>query len=256
MKKLLHKAKETTKKLTDEQKELLDNTTQLIQGVSDNVFNVLNAQVQAYIEGLDKAIDKSKSALDEIRANSENYNAQQLEIEKERLEKLENERAKAVERERILGQIQVGINAAIAISKAAAEGGGVASAFTIALTLASLIAGLAQARVAAGNAFFEGSEYVNRGNNKAGRDTIPAMLNEGERVITTDTNNKYWDVLSAVHKNRIPADVLNSFANAYQSGGLKAALGAFGENVSLSSELGNKSILLMSRKLTKVWKTD
>lgn len=232
------------KDTSDKQKELLEQSANLIQGVSDNVFNVLNAQVQAYIDGLDKAIDKSKSALDEIRANSENYNAQQLEIEKERLEKLENERAKAVERERILGQIQVGINAAIAISKAAAEGGGVASAFTIALTLASLIAGLAQARVAAGNAFFEGSEYVNRGNNKAGRDTIPAMLNEGERVITTDTNNKYWDVLSAVHKNRIPADVLNSFANAYQSGGLKAALGAFGENVSLSSELGNKSIFV------------
>jgi hypothetical protein len=225
-------------------KDIIEKIGQVVTGISDNVFNVLNAQVQAYIDGLDKAIDKSKSALDEIRANSENYNAQQLEIEKERLEKLEAERARAVEREKTLGQVQVAINAAIAISKAAAEGGGVASAFTIALTLASLIAGLAQARVAAGNAFFEGSEYVNRGNNKAGRDTIPAMLNEGERVITTDTNNKYWDVLSAVHKNRIPADVLNSFANAYQSGGLKAALGAFGENVSLSSELGNKSIFV------------
>ena len=225
----------------DKQKELLEQTAQLVQGVSDNVFNVLNAQVQAYIDGLDKAIDKSKSALDEIRANSENYNAQQLEIEKERLEKLEAERAKAVERERILGQIQVGINAAIAISRAATEPG---APFVIALTLASLIAGLAQARVAAGNAFFHGVEYLERGNNKAGRDTIPAMLNEGERVITTDTNNKYWDVLSAVHNNRIPAEVLNSFANAYQSGGLKAALGAFGENVSLSSELGNKSIFV------------
>ena len=237
------KRKQNIKDAEDKQKELLEQSANLIQGVSDNVFNVLNAQVQAYIEGLDKAIDKSKSALDEIRANSENYNAQQLEIEKERLEKLENERARAVERERTLGLIQVGINAAIAISKAAADTGPGAP-FAIALTLASLIAGLAQARVAAGNAFFEGSEYVNRGNNKAGRDTIPAMLNEGERVITTDTNNKYWDVLSAVHKNRIPADVLNSFANAYQSGGLKAALGAFGENVSLSSELGNKSIFV------------
>jgi len=237
------KRKQNIKDAEDKQKELLEQSANLIQGVSDNVFNVLNAQVQAYIEGLDRAIDKSKSALDEIRANSENYNAQQLEIEKERLEKLEAERARAVEREKTLGLIQLGINAAIAISKAAAEGGA-AAPFTIALTLASLIAGLAQARVAAGNAFFEGSEYVNRGNNKAGRDTIPAMLNEGERVITTDTNNKYWDVLSAVHKNRIPADVLNSFANAYQSGGLKAALGAFGENVSLSSELGNKSIFV------------
>jgi hypothetical protein len=224
-------------------KDLKDFVNNVVQLASDTVFQVLTANVNAYIETLDKAIDKSKSALDEIRSNSENYNAQQLEIEKERLEKLENERAKAVEREKALGLIQLSINSAIAISKAAAEGGA-AAPFTIALTLASLIAGFAQARVASGNAFFHGVEYLERGNNKAGRDTIPAMLNEGERVITTDTNSRYWDVLSAVHNNRIPAEVLNSFANAYQSGGLKAALGAFGENVSLSSELGNKSIFV------------
>jgi hypothetical protein len=234
---------EEVKGLTDNQKQLIEQTTQLIQGVSDSVFNVLNAQVQAYISGLDKAIDKSKSALDEIRANSEDYNARQLEIEKERLENLENERARAVEREKTIAQVQLAINAAIAISKAAAEGGA-AAPVTIALTLASLIAGLAQARVAAGNAFYHGVEYLERGNNKAGRDTIPAMLNEGERVITTDTNNKYWDVLSAVHNNRIPADVLNTFSKAYQQGGIKNALGAFGDNVSLSNELGQKSIFV------------
>jgi hypothetical protein len=234
---------EQAKELADKQKEIIDQTATLVQGVSDNVFNVLNAQVQAYIDGLDKAIDKSKSALDEIRANSENYNARQLEIEKERLEKLEAERARAVEREKTLASVQLAINAAIAISKAAAEGGA-AAPITIALTLASLIAGLAQARVAAGNAFFHGVEYLERGKNKQGRDTIPAMLNEGERVITTDTNDKYWDVLSAVHNNRIPADVLNTFSKAYQQGGIKNALGAFGDNVSLSSELGQKSIFV------------
>lgn len=236
-------SEKTAKELADKQKELIDQTTQLIQGVSDNVFNVLNAQVQAYIEGLDKAIDKSKSALDEIRANSEDYNARQLEIEKERLEKLEAERARAVEREKNLASVQLAINAAIAISKAAAEGGA-AAPITIALTLASLIAGLAQARVAAGNAFFHGVEYLERGKNKPGRDTIPAMLNEGERVITTDTNNRYWDALTAIHNNRIPADVLNTFSKAYQNGGIKNALGAFGDNVSLSSELGQKSIFV------------
>jgi hypothetical protein len=242
-KKTTEEGEKTTKTLTDKQKELIDQTTQLIQGVSDNVFNVLNAQVQAYIEGLDKAIDKSKSALDEIRSNSENYNARQLEIEKERLEKLEAERARAVEREKNLASVQLAINAAIAISKAAAETGPGAPV-AIALVIASLIAGFAQARVAAGNAFFHGVEYLERGQNKAGRDTIPAMLNEGERVITTDTNNKYWDVLSAVHNNRIPADVLNTFSKAYQQGGIKNALGAFGDNVSLSSELGQKSIFV------------
>jgi hypothetical protein len=224
-------------------KKLIEQIGQVITGVSDSVFSVLNAQVQAYISGLDKAIDKSKSALDEIRSNSEDFNARQLEIEKERLENLEAERARAVEREKTIAQVQLAINAAIAISKAAAEGGA-AAPVTIALTLASLIAGLAQARVAAGNAFYKGVEYLERGNNKAGRDTIPAMLNEGERVITTDTNNKYWDVLSAVHNNRIPADVLNTFSKAYQQGGIKNALGAFGDNVSLSNELGQKSIFV------------
>jgi hypothetical protein len=235
---------ENLKGLTDKQKELIEQTASLITGVSDSVFSVLNAQVQAYISGLDKAIDKSKSALDEIRSNSENYNARQLEIEKERLEKLEAERARAVEREKTLAQVQIAINASIAISKALIEGGGFASAITVGLTIASLIAGLAQARAAAGNAFYQGVEYLERGNNKAGRDTIPAMLNEGERVITTDTNNKYWDVLSAVHNNKIPADVLNTFSKAYQQGGIKNALGAFGDNVSLSSELGQKSIFV------------
>jgi hypothetical protein len=225
-------------------KKLIEQIGQVITGVSDSVFTVLNAQVQAYISGLDKAIDKSKSALDEIRSNSEDFNARQLEIEKERLEKLEAERARAVEREKTLAQVQIAINASIAISKALIEGGGFASAITVGLTIASLIAGLAQARAAAGNAFYQGVEYLERGNNKAGRDTIPAMLNEGERVITTDTNNKYWDVLSAVHNNRIPADVLNTFSKAYQQGGIKNALGAFGDNVSLSNELGQKSIFV------------
>ncbi len=225
-------------------KKLIEEIGQVITGVSDAVFSVLNAQVQAYIGGLDKAIDKSKSALDEIRANSEDFNARQLEIEKERLEKLEAERARAVEREKNLAQVQIAINASIAISKALIEGGGFASALTVGLTIASLIAGLAQARAAAGNAFFKGVEYLERGQNKPGRDTIPAMLNEGERVITTDTNDKYWDVLSAVHNNRIPADVLNTFSKAYQQGGIKSALGAFGDNVSLSSELGQKSIFV------------
>jgi hypothetical protein len=225
-------------------KKLIEQIGQVITGVSDSVFSVLNSQVQAYISGLDKAIDKSKSALDEIRANSEDFNARQLEIEKERLEKLEAERARAVEREKTLAQVQIAINASIAISKALIEGGGFASAVTVGLTIASLIAGLAQARAAAGNAFFHGVEYLERGNNKAGRDTIPAMLNEGERVITTDTNDKYWDVLSAVHNNRIPANVLNTFSKAYQQGGIKNALGAFGDNVSLSNELGQKSIFV------------
>jgi hypothetical protein len=225
-------------------KELVQATAEAVQIASDAVFQVLNAQVQSYISSLDKAADKSRETLNDIRQNSENFNARQLELEKERLEKLEAERARAVEREKTLAQVQIAINAAVTIAKAAAEGGGVASAFTIAAALASLIAGFASARAAAGNAFYHGVEYLERGNNPKGRDTIPARLHEGERVITAHDNANYWDVLTAVHNRKIPADILNGFALGYQRNGLKGAFDAFSDRISLSSELGRNGVFV------------
>jgi len=128
-----------------------------------------------------------------------------------------------------------------AIAKAAAESGP-AAPFAIASTIIALLAGFAQARAAAGSAFYEGSEYIDKENRfPAGRDTVPARLNKGERVITTDTNAKYWDVLTAVHNKKIPADILNGFANNYLNGGLKNSLLGLGSDVNLNSELGGKS---------------
>jgi hypothetical protein len=193
---------------------------------------------------LDKAADRSRSTLDEIRQNSENFNARQLELEKKRLEELEQQRREAVEREKAIALVQLTVNATLAIAKAAAEGGA-AAPFTIASTIIALIAGFAQARSAAGSAFYEGSEYIDRENRfPAGRDTVPARLNKGERVITTDTNSKYWDVLTAVHNKKIPADVLNGFANNYMNGGLKNSLLGMGTDVNLNSELGGKSFFI------------
>jgi len=194
-------------------KELFEETSKLIQQSSDAVFDVLNAQLDAYTANLDKAIDKSKSTLDEIRANSENFNARQLELERDRLEKLQEERRKAIEKEKALALIQLTINSTLAIAKAAAEGGA-AAPFTIASTIIALIAGFATARAAASSAFFEGSEYVDKQNRyPAGRDTVPARLNKGERVITTETNSKYWDALSAIHNGKVSPEAINGFVN-------------------------------------------
>jgi len=222
-------------------KELIKSTLDLAQQATDAVFSVLTAQAQAYTAALDKAADRSRTTLDEIRQNSENFNARQLELEKKRLEELEQQRREAVEREKAIALVQLVVNSTLAIAKAAAEGGA-AAPFTIASTIIALIAGFAQARAAAGNAFYEGSEYIDKENRfPAGRDTVPARLNKGERVITTDTNSKYWDVLTAVHNKKIPADVLNGFANNYLNGGLKNSLLGLGPDVNLNSELGGKS---------------
>jgi hypothetical protein len=237
-------ATDTKDKTTMSAKEIAKSTLDLVQQASDAVFSVLTAQSQAYIASLDKAADRSRSTLDEIRQNSENFNARQLELEKKRLEELEQQRREAVEREKAIALVQLVVNSTLAIAKAAAEGGA-AAPFTIASTIIALLAGFAQARSAAGSAFYEGSEYIDRENRfPAGRDTVPARLNKGERVITTDTNSKYWDVLTAVHNKKIPADVLNGFANNYLNGGLKNSLLGMGTDVNLNSELGGKSFFI------------
>lgn len=231
-------------KVGSDLKGLIKTATEFIQIASDNVFSVLNAQTQAYISALDRAAEKSRETLNDIRQNSENFNARQLELEKERLEKLQAEREKAVEREKTIAQIQVALNAAVTVAKAAAEGGGIASAVTIAAALASLIAGFASARAAAGNAFYHGVEYLERGNNPVGRDTIPARLHEGERVITAADNDKYWDVLTGIHNHRIPADILNGFALGYHKNGLKGAFDMFSDRINLSRELGGQAVFV------------
>jgi ABC-type transporter Mla subunit MlaD len=237
-------ATDSSEKTKMSAKEITKSTLDLVTQASDAVFSVLTAQSQAYIDSLDKAADRSRSTLDEIRQNSENFNARQLELEKQRLEELEQQRREAVEREKAIALVQLVVNSTLAIAKAAAESPATAP-FAIASTIIALIAGFAQARAAAGSAFYEGSEYIDKENRfPAGRDTVPARLNKGERVITTDTNSKYWDVLTAVHNKKIPADVLNGFANNYMNGGLKNSLLGLGSDVNLNSELGGKSFFI------------
>jgi len=229
-------------------KELTKELLPLFQTVSDEIFGLLAQQASFLTERLDKAVEKSKTALDEIRGNSEDFNAAQLAEEKRRLLDLEAARRQAAQRERIIAQVQIAANAAIAISKAAAEGG-VAAPFTIAATLISLIAGFAAARNAASGAFFQGTEYLERNGAPKGKDTIHIRAHEGERIVPTANNMKYWDAYSAFQNEKIPAEIANLFAKGYLSGGLSGAVGALGapklEGVNLRQKLGSNVVYIM-----------
>lgn len=67
---------------------------------------------------------------------------------------------------------------------------GIALAALAAATGAAQI-GIIAAQQPPAPAFAEGTDFVQRGKNKAGVDTIPAYLNEGEAVIPTDKNKAY-----------------------------------------------------------------
>jgi hypothetical protein len=216
----------------DPPKKKLDEILQAAQEVGNAIFDAVGDAYKRLIGRLDEAINRSKSALDEIRANSEQFNAQQLALEKDRLAKLEDERKRAAQREKAIAITRIAIDTAVAVAKAASQTG-VAAPIAIASVLAAIIGGVASAiGVAQGANFFEGSEYVDKDRRyPTGRDRVPAMLNRGERVITTDTNRKYFPVLSAIHHGDIPPAAINDFARQYLANG--------GRSVSFMKEVQN-----------------
>jgi hypothetical protein len=77
--------------------------------------------------------------------------------------------------------------------------------------------------------FFEGTDYVSRGSNPVGRDTIPAFLNEGEAVISTDINKRYGTTIKAIRRGLVPEDALNGFVNNYKHGVISSRVSAQGQ---------------------------
>ena len=65
--------------------------------------------------------------------------------------------------------------------------------------------------------YFKGVERVPLGNNPKGKDTVHAMVNEGERIIPTETNEQYFNALSTIHNKKVSTD----FAEAVLTGNYK-----------------------------------
>lgn len=95
----------------------------------------------------------------------------------------------------------------LATAQSAATGG-VAGIVQGAL-LQGLIEALFQAAKGQLQSFSTGTPYVERRGHPAGVDTIPAFLDEGERVVDRRTNVKHWDLLEAMRTNRL-GDYVNT----------------------------------------------
>ena len=198
----------------DALKEKVKQIFEGVQQVAGAITNFIGQQFDFQVQEAEASVNKQQAIFDALLDNQETSNAEQVRLEQERLAALEEERAKAVKKQQALAQLEVVANSLVAISKAAAQGG-IAAPFTIAATLIALIAGFAKARQAGGQALFDGTEYLERGHHKPGRDTIPAMLNEGEAVIPTENNKKYHPVVKAIMRKSVPANVLNDFVEQY-----------------------------------------
>ena len=195
---LLEDETEQTKKQAEDRKKAIQ---QGIEDVLKATLDLANAVINAQIQQTETAISAQQRRVDAAAEIAEKGNAELLQIEEQRLTKLNEQKAKFVRAQQALAAIELVANSAVAIAKAAAEGGA-AAPFTIAATLIALAAGLvsarAQARAAAGS-FAEGG-YTGDG----GKYQPAGVVHRGEFVITKEKTRQWRPVLEAIHAGRDP----------------------------------------------------
>jgi len=170
----------------------------------DSINQILNSEIEA----ADQRIDVQKDRVSKAEKIAEKGNVKQLEIEEERLAKLQEKREKYVEAQRILSQIEILSSNAVAAAKsieAIANGfaaGGPAGIITGIATGLALAAQIAAIVTTVKNsfsdipAFFEGSELISadprfRSNKVSnGRDGYVFRGDGTERMVDGTINSK------------------------------------------------------------------
>lgn len=206
-------------------KQEIDEFEQQVANAIKSTVDLLKQSASAEVEAADRAVESQRKRVDEAVKIAEQGNAEYLKQEEDRLRQLELKREQAARKQL---QIDAAVQASqilVAVASATADSfrkgtGAVGVATGIAAIIAAIASGAALVKSLQNNQpkFFEGTDYVKRGRNPVGRDTIPAMLNEGEAVISTDVNKRYSPTIKAIRRGLIPEGVMNEFVNSYGKG--------------------------------------
>lgn len=202
----------TAEKTELDKKQRLDDINAGIEAgqiAIDAARDVANQIADAKIEALDYEIEESRKRQDEIQSLIDEENkkkevgaAYSTKILKRQLAAEQAEEKKNLEQRRKIQKAQSIINDAATLSEIvlatakifSADSslpfvGTVAAIAQIATMMASFIATKFAAKKAV-SGYADGTEYVELNGNKKGTDTIPAMIDEGERIIDKRTNSK------------------------------------------------------------------
>lgn len=173
----------------------------LWQDLADNIFKLLNEILNIQIANSERAINNQRSRIDQAKDIAEQGNAELLQLEEERLNKLIKQREKFVRQQQALALIQLTAESTLAIAKAAAQGGALAP-FTIASTLIALAAGFAQAKAQAAQAV---QGFATGGYTGDGSKYEPAgVVHKGEFVFNKETTSRHRKFFEDIHKGRDP----------------------------------------------------
>lgn len=199
---LLDSVTEKSKKSNKER--MMDNVkyfADLLKAIIDATQQMLAIKIRetdVLIENQERRVQASKEIADR-------GNAELLELEQKRLDDLNKQREKYVRQQQGLAAIELVANTAIAVSKAAAQGG-VAAGVTIAAALIALIAGLASARsIASQAAYYEGG-YTGDGNPRDESMAVgnrPYTYHKAEFVMDHKKTRQFRDIFEDIHGGKI-----------------------------------------------------
>lgn len=247
--------------IRDRRRKMFLDFTNGIQEMTQTVASGLNEIWQIQMANIEKAITRQQKAVDNLTERASRSkrkgDAEQLKLEQDRLDKLNAQKEDFVKKQRTLAMAELIINTVILVARAAAEGGGVGAAFTIAAALASLALGLVAAREMATQGFREGG-YTGSGGRRIGGDhDVAGTVHAGEFVMDKSKTSKYRPYFEDIHKGHV--DVANVFSKANKmdklsSGTLGDVLSTFGfsnllENGGLKAFIDKEKFNLLSSNL-------
>jgi hypothetical protein len=197
-------------------------TQDLIKETFDVALNLIKEQQQAELDAYDQAIKLQQDRVTEAQKIAEAGNTEYLREEKDRLAELEAKREASARRQieinTAIQASQILVAVAGAAAQIAAPGATIAQVVAAITTVIGAI-GTGASLVAQGNSsqprLYDGTEYLERGNNPKGRDTIPAMLHEGERIVPSYINEKLKGIPNIDLPKLVDGSLFNyNFVNA------------------------------------------
>lgn len=215
--------------LVADRKEFADK----VQNIA-NYATAINSVVQAVVgfwaeanraeqEQLDRSIAIQEKRVDAATRIAERGNAEYLRLEEDRLNELRLKQENAARRQLAINAVLQTSQALTAFITALAQGiatggplGGLAIAAAVLGAIASGYAIVQSLNQNNTQELWEGTTHVQRGRAKKGKDTVPAMLTEGEAVLPVGVNQDYKDTVEAIYGRKIPAREMNNFVNSYR----------------------------------------
>jgi tape measure domain-containing protein len=184
--------------LKDIIKEERDARLQALEDIKDAFLDFQKVFIDGQIQQTEAAISAQEKRVQAAQEIADRGNVVLLKAEQERLDKLNRQRASFVRQQQNLAAVEIAVNSAVAVAKAAGQPG---SPFTIFAILAAMAVGFAQARAQAQSAAtFAKGGYTGDGHQFQEAGTV----HKGEFVMNAQKTRQYRPLLEAIHAGRNP----------------------------------------------------